>query len=79
MSVDVPAIVVGDESDAGAVVVLVDVPGVVEEDRGGYRLPSGCHWHCPRTATAGWRRPSRGSSAATDRTAVVGRLGFGQD
>ena len=55
MSVDVPAIVVGDESDAGAVVVLVDVPGVVEEDRGKYHLPSGCHWHCPRTATAGWR------------------------
>ena len=73
---DVSAIMVGDESDIGAVVIPVVVPDVVEGDRRGYRLPLGRHWHCPGTAAAGWRRPSGGSSAATDRAAVVGRLGF---
>jgi hypothetical protein len=74
---DVPAILVGDESDIGAVVVPVVVPDVVEGDCRGYRLPSGRHRHCPGTAAAGLRRPSGGSSAATDRAAVVRRLGFG--
>ena len=32
---DVPAILVGDESDIGVVVVSIVVPDVVEEDRGG--------------------------------------------
>ena len=74
---DVPAILVGDESDVGAVVVPVVVPDIVEGDCRGYRLPSGHHRHCPGTAAAGLRRPSGGSSAATDRAAVVRRLGFG--
>ena len=74
---DVPAILVGDESDVGAVVVPVVVPDVVEGDRRGYRLPSGRHWHCPGTAAAGWRPSSGASSTATDQAAVVGRLGFG--
>ena len=50
---DALAILVGDESDVGAVVVPVDVPDVVERDRRGYRLPSGRYRHCPRTAAAG--------------------------
>jgi len=75
--VDVPAILVGDESDVGAsVVVPIVVPGVVEGRRG-YRQPSGRHWHCPGMAAASWQRPLGGSTAATDRAAVVGRLGFG--
>ena len=74
---DVPAILVGDESDEGGVVVPVVVPDVVEGVCCGYRLPSGGHRHCPGTAAADWRRPSGGSSAATNRAAVVGRLGFG--
>jgi len=74
---DVPAILVGDESDIGAVVVPVVVPDVVEGDCRRYRLPSGRHRHCLGTAVAGLRRPSGGSSAATDWAAVVRRLGFG--
>ena len=74
---DVPAILVGDESDIGGVVVPAVVPDVVEGDCRGYRLPSGRHRHCPGTAAAGLRRPSGGSCAATDRAAVVRRLGFG--
>ena len=74
---DVPAILVGDESDVGAVVVPVVVPDVVEGVHRGYRLPSGRHQHCPEMAAASWRRPSGGSSAAIDRAVVVGRLGFG--
>ena len=74
---DVPAILVGDKSDVGAVVVPVVVPDIVEGDCHGYCLPSGRHRHCPGTAAAGLRRPSGGSSATTDRAAVVRRLGFG--
>jgi len=74
---DVPAILVGDESDVGAVVVHVVVPDVVEGVRRGYRLPSGRHRHCPGMEAPGWRRPSGGSSTAIDRAVVVGRLGFG--
>ena len=40
---DALAILVGDESDVGAVVVPVDLPDIVEGDRRGYRLPSGRH------------------------------------
>ena len=57
--VDAPAILVGDESDVGVGVVPVVVPDVVEGVRCGYHLPSGHRWHCPGTAAAGWRRPSR--------------------
>ena len=70
------AIFVGDENGAVAVDVPVIIPGVVE-GRHGYRRPLGHHRHCPGTAAAGWRWPSGGSSATTDRAAVVGRLGFG--
>ena len=73
---DALAILVGDESDVGAVVIPVDVPDVVEGVHRGYRLPSGRHQHCPEMAAADWRRPSGGSSAATDRAVVVGRLEF---
>ena len=74
---DALAILVGDESEVGVVVVPVDVPDVVEGDRRGYRLPSRRHRHCPGTAAVGWRRPSGGSSAARDRAAVVRQLGLG--
>ena len=74
---DVPAILVGDESDIGGVVVPAVVPDVVEGDCRRYRLPSGRHRHCPGTAAADLRWPSGGSSAATDWAAVVRRLGFG--
>jgi hypothetical protein len=49
----------------------------VEEVRRGYRKPSGRHRHCPGTTAADWRRHSGGSSTATDRAVVVGRLVFG--
>ena len=74
---DVPAILVGDESDVGAVVVHVVVPDVVEGVRRGYHLPSGRHQQCKGMAVVGWLRPLGGSSTATDRTVVVGRLVFG--
>ena len=70
---------VGDEIDVGAVVVIVVVPIVVEEDHRGYRRPSYRHRYCLGTMAAGWRRASSRSSAATDRTVVVGQLGFGLD
>ena len=50
---DALAILVGDESDVGAVVVPVDVPDVVEGDRRGYCLPSGRHRHYPGRTAAG--------------------------
>ena len=73
---DVPAILVGDESDIGAVVVPVVVPDVVEGDRRGYRLPSGRHWHCPgmaarRLATAFRRLQCRHESGGCSGAARV--------
>jgi len=76
MPVDVPAILVGEEIVTAAVDVPVVVSGVVDGGRRGYLLPSGHHLHCPGMAMAGGRRPSGGSSAARDRTTVVGWLGF---
>ena len=72
--VDVPAILVGDESDVRVGVVPVVVPDVVEGVRRGFHLPSGRHQQCKGMAVVGWLRPLGGSSTATDRTARAARV-----
>ena len=71
---DVPAILVGDKSDIGAVVVPVVVPDVVEGVRRGYHLPSGRHQQCKGTAVVGWLRPSEAPAPPRDRMAGAARV-----
>jgi hypothetical protein len=71
-----PAMASVRDDEGAAIVAPIVVPGVVVEERGGYRHPSGLHRQWLGTAAEGKRRPSSRSSAARDWAAVVGRLGF---